>query len=321
MKTVKISCAIALLILVSFATAHPTESARKTKIGVMKFKVSKNLGEDFQTFIHDVFMDQMVQSGKYTVVDLEEIDRVLRYIAKSQPNISQKAARKQANNQLDIEKIYIGSLAKVGSKFYLTMKVLNLDLSVDRTARDSVDSEDQLEQSIMTIAQILLVGREEAMRLKVKAAAEARAKAEEEERKRTEAQRGKEVADDGRFVAYSKGVVIDTHTRLMWAARDNWIGISWSKAKAYCEDYRGAGYEDWRMPTTHDLVGIIDPSKKNKSEFNATKLIEVSSCCVWSSETYDSEAAYMDFSSGEMGLEPKSSSEKHLRALPVRPDK
>jgi uncharacterized caspase-like protein len=58
-----------------------------------------------------------------------------------------------------------------------------------------------------------------------------------------------EIRRDGRFIAYDNGTVMDTLTNLMWAAKDNGSDINWTDAKSYCENYRGGGYADWRMPT------------------------------------------------------------------------
>jgi hypothetical protein len=44
----------------------------------------------------------------------------------------------------------------------------------------------------------------------------------------------------------------------MWAAKDNGSPISWPEAKKYCENYRGGGYMDWRMPTQDELAGLYD---------------------------------------------------------------
>jgi hypothetical protein len=52
----------------------------------------------------------------------------------------------------------------------------------------------------------------------------------------------KEIKRDGRFIAYDDGTVLDTKTKLMWAARDNGSNINWANAKSYCENYRGGGY-------------------------------------------------------------------------------
>jgi peptidoglycan hydrolase-like protein with peptidoglycan-binding domain len=110
---------------------------------------------------------------------------------------------------------------------------------------------------------------------------------------------------DGRFVAYANGTVKDTKTDLMWASKDNGEDINWKDAKRYCENYRGGGYMDWRMPTLDELTGLYDKSE---------------SYCPWASETRDSEAAYFYFHSGLRTWNSQSAS-YHYRALPVRSDK
>jgi len=61
----------------------------------------------------------------------------------------------------------------------------------------------------------------------------------------------------GNIIAYNNGTVLDTRTNLMWAARDNGSDINWANAKSYCENYRGSGYTDWRMPKQDELAGFI----------------------------------------------------------------
>lgn len=61
-----------------------------------------------------------------------------------------------------------------------------------------------------------------------------------------------------RFMDAKEGVVLDTKTDLMWAARDNGSTINWYGAKSYCEGYKGSGYADWRMPTQNELAGMYE---------------------------------------------------------------
>jgi hypothetical protein len=154
-----------LVIFILLICCFSVHAGQKPKVGIMKFDVSENINPALQDFLYATLMDQMVKSQKYTVVDWEEIDRILQYIAKSQPNISEDAARQQALNQLGIQKMYIGSAAKVGSKYYLNVKVLNLDLSVDRTEREPASNEDDLERAIVYIAKLLLSSPKEAKNL------------------------------------------------------------------------------------------------------------------------------------------------------------
>lgn len=136
--------------------------------------------------------------------------------------------------------------------------------------------------------------RQELERLK----AEIERKRLEAERKRLEAEKKKlemaklppapslkEIARDGRFIAYDNGTVKDTRTGLMWAAKDNGKNITWYNAKRYCEDYRGGGYSDWRMPTQDELASLYDKNKKNRHGYYVTSLIDISGSCPWASET------------------------------------
>jgi hypothetical protein len=134
-----------------------------------------------------------------------------------------------------------------------------------------------------------------------------------------------EKARDGRFIAYDNGTVLDTSTNLMWAAKDNGSNINWANAKSYCENYRGGGYTDWRMPTQYELAGIYDAGKKSKNlptgdcrgGYHITKLIHLTCCCPWTSEWRDSQCGYFRFGSGTL-IWIDQSADIRLRALPVR---
>ncbi len=319
MKYLRLFFLVAVLISIPFTSCLAGES--KTKIGIMKFKVSQNLDPGLGVFLYESLMEKIVNSGKFTVVDWEEIDRVLSYIAKSQPNISEEAARKQAINQLGIRKMYIGSLNKIGKKYYVSIKVLNLDLTIERVEKLSVSSEDELELCITNLAGDLFLNRDE-VKARRKTQAEAERKKEEEERSRLEAKKGKEIGRDGRFVANSLGFVIDTQTGLMWAAKDNGCQIAWNGAKSYCESFRGADYADWRMPTSSELAELYGTgeayliSSNPKRNAKITNFIKITSSYLWASDTDGINAAVFSFHHGRWNWVAQSYSA--FRALPVR---
>ena len=136
----------------------------------------------------------------------------------------------------------------------------------------------------------------------------------------------KEIKRDDRFIAYDNGTVLDTRTNLMWAAKDNGSNINWANAKSYCENYRGGGYSDWRMSTQDELAGLYDAGKTQQNEANPqyplhlTKLIDVTACGPWASETRGSDAAFFDFCGGGRYWYPQSH-ESGIRVLPVRSGK
>jgi hypothetical protein len=135
----------------------------------------------------------------------------------------------------------------------------------------------------------------------------------------------KEINRDERFIAYDNGTVIDTLYGLMWAAKDNGSGINWNDAKYYCENYRGGGFTNWRMPTNQELEWLYEPSRgylvtpKNisKNIAHLTNLIQLSMYFVWSIKDSASGNNMIDFT---RGIQNKFSDNDAiwLRALPVR---
>ena len=103
------------------------------------------------------------------------------------------------------------------------------------------------------------------------------------------------------------------------------VPINWTNAKSYCENYRGGGYTDWRMPTQDELAGLYDKSMTYKSacgwDVHLTELIRLTCNAPWTSETRaetrGSVAAYFGFTNGNRYWSPQSVGGGY-RALPVR---
>ncbi len=119
----------------------------------------------------------------------------------------------------------------------------------------------------------------------------------------------KVIRNDGRFIAYDDGTVLDTVTALMWASADSKARVNWHDAKIYCENYRGGGYTDWRMPTEMELARLLN-----------TTQISVTYRYVWGQATDENSAPVADF----IGYGVSSILKTTLcscAALPVRSDK
>lgn len=137
-----------------------------------------------------------------------------------------------------------------------------------------------------------------------------------------------EIGRDGRFIAYDNGTVLDTQTNLMWAAKDNGSNINWQDARSYCENYRGGGYTDWRMPKQDELAALYDDTRTNANPpafgcsggYRVTSLIHLTCCCPWASETRGSDAAYFGFGNGPRAWLDQCYADG-IRALPVRSGK
>lgn len=91
-----------------------------------------------------------------------------------------------------------------------------------------------------------------------------------------------------RFEMVADGVK-DHEQQLIWANADNGSNITWDDARRYCLA-RGSG---WLLPSASALGSLYDASGAFRREWKltyvfanpATPLIQISSCCFWSSES------------------------------------
>lgn len=134
------------------------------------------------------------------------------------------------------------------------------------------------------------------------------------------------IARDGRFIAYSDAMVLDTETGLMWAAADSGGNQTWSNALIYCRNYRGGGYRDWRMPTAMELKTLYDKNqgylygRQTQWTVHLTELIHLSVPSIWSSDKNKDGAIRVNFIYGTENPTPMSggSLRRSVAALPVR---
>jgi len=65
---------VALLTVTASLSAQTNLTPAKTKIGIMKFEVAKDLNPSLSGLLYDTLTEQVVNSKKFTVVDWESID-------------------------------------------------------------------------------------------------------------------------------------------------------------------------------------------------------------------------------------------------------
>ena len=63
----------------------------------------------------------------------------------------------------------------------------------------------------------------------------------------------------------SKEVVIDTKRKLMWQDDESVKNVKkdWQGAIEYCKNLNFAGFDDWRLPSRMELLGITDKTKSD----------------------------------------------------------
>ena len=102
-----------------------------------------------------------------------------------------------------------------------------------------------------------------------------------------------EAARDGRLIAYTNGTVLDTTTNLVWAGTDFAGPFYHSQAVRYCEEYRGGGYKDWRMPTLDELETLYNENLINQHGYQVPKFVDIGSDYIWANNnSWGGQAAF-----------------------------
>ncbi|MCX5846804.1 MAG: caspase family protein [Deltaproteobacteria bacterium] len=244
--------------------------------------------------------------------------------------VKPKVSREAGNSQTP----QYGNIDGEGEFVFVTGNSNSTDVA-DSRAYDAIavegkkiDSEKQrlaVERKKLDAEKARLDALKEQQEEKARIAEEARRLEEEKERLRQDKERShtqsatvdstpaRITVKVGRFIAYDNETVLDTQTNLMWASKDNGSDINWANAKLYCENYRGGGFTDWRMPTQDELEGLYE-SGAHKDKIKITRWI-------WASETRGSKAAYFYFGFGVRHWYYHSLGDDAYRALPVRSGK
>jgi len=304
----------------SFAAEKKSKPEIKTVdnyVAIFDFEV-RDKDKDISRPLADKVIHEFSQSGKYEVIDRGNMNKILGEQKFQMSGCVAQECKVEAGQILGVGKIVNGSVGMVGKVYYLTLQLIDVKTGkVELSAEDECRCElEELLGSTTRLAKKLLGEKVEQPAAIVQKPATAAIA--------PPAAPAKETARDGRFIAYDNGTVSDTRTNLMWAAKDNGAGINWQDAKKYCENYRGGGYTDWRMPTLDELAGLYDTAKTYKSacgyDVHSTELIRLTCVAPWASETRGSVAAQFDLNGGGRYWFPPTTGPIY-RALPVRSGK
>jgi hypothetical protein len=115
-----------------------------------------------------------------------------------------------------------------------------------------------------------------------------------------------------------EGTVTDSATGLMWS-QDDVVGECTTQANAEqaCRDLRLGGFDDWRLPTIHELLTLVDYSRC-KPAIDVTRFPRCKSDWYWTSTPYASSSLFawiVHFNSGSACDVRRDSSYAFARAV------
>jgi hypothetical protein len=109
------------------------------------------------------------------------------------------------------------------------------------------------------------------------------------------------------YSANGNGTVNDNVTGLMWQQQDDGVARTWDAAITYCNNLVLASNSDWRLPTTQELLGIVDFGLAHPA-ISSSPFTSVKIDYYWSSSTVagtNDTASSVNFDTGKNTREGK----------------
>lgn len=272
-----------------------------------------NINPSYAQDLTSILVSEISKLGKYEVYSQENVRTLAGWTAERMQLGCTDTKCLTALGQMDITKLISGRVGKIGNRYSVSLNLFDTqNARAEKSVSEFGRSEDELIDLVQVAVQKLL--GVEVVPTKVEQS--------------PSPSLGSEIGGSGRFIAYNNGTVLDARTGLMWAAKDNGSDISWANAKSYCENYRGGGYTDWRMPMLDELAGLYDSRNSRKAACGgvdirvATELIDITCNWAWASGKGEYSLPGFNFAYGEQHrvYGPRFES-TYGRALPVRSGK
>jgi hypothetical protein len=117
------------------------------------------------------------------------------------------------------------------------------------------------------------------------------------------------------------GTITDHATGLMWQKGGSEEGITYYNAKDYIIKLnrdRFAGFSDWRLPTTPELLSLVEPERENENLF-IDSVFNYKQIWCWSSDILSSGGAWVvGFHFGDVQQRWLASRRPYVRAVRQR---
>lgn len=199
-------------------------------LAVATFDVTGNaVTKDEAEAITELYIAELVGTGKVSVVDRANFDKILKEMNFQDSYWSDSKKTVEVGNAVNAELIARGQIIKLGSKMYLTATIINAKTAnVLSSARKQFDSIDDIFGLLTAFAKDAVEG------LSIKIG---------------------DIGPGGGIVFYIEGKRCLECSDLLGEA-------NWEDAKKICKAYRGGGYSDWYLPTSEELNYIYQNLRK-----------------------------------------------------------
>lgn len=136
--------AIFALILFLSVLSFPTFAAEKPKnikridslIAVFDFDVQGNIDKGIARSLAESVRIEIVNSGKYEVIDRSNMDKILKEQAFQMTGCTAKNCAVEAGQMLGVGKVVAGTVGLIGKTYYITLSLVNVETGKTENIKD-----------------------------------------------------------------------------------------------------------------------------------------------------------------------------------------
>lgn len=210
---------VLLMLLVVTSVTFAQKSIAVSTFDVMGGAVTKDEAEA----ITELFISELVSTGKVNVVDRANFDKVIAEMKFQNSDWSNSEKTVSLGNAVNANLVIRGKIMKVGSSMYLSSTVIDLNTAnVLSSAREQFNSIDDIFGLLTNYANQTIEG----LSLKIG-----------------------DIGPGGGIVFYIEGKKAYEVSEILGEA-------NWETAKTMAKNFNGGGYSDWYLPT-RDLLNLV----------------------------------------------------------------
>jgi len=279
-----------IFFIFSFNLIFPGFSVSKEKLAIMNFKAWHNVKKTTVDSISAEVRARIRQLEAYDVLNRDDLNSLAEKASVIKKVDCENNSQCLINfiQKLGIKLMVSGFISKSGDKCSINLQLINTEIN-------NVAIQNTMEKKCECDKDELVKAAKEAAELLMEKKPQRNTAARTKTTGNINAEEKKSGRDD-RFITYDNDTVVDSNTGLMWSAEDNGSDIEWPDAKKYCENYRGGGHTDWRLPTLNELSTLYEPGTINDKsttwncskgfrEYHINNFFHITCCCMWASKT------------------------------------
>ena len=146
---------VALAALFVCGKAQAQEAAKKTPIAIMDMD-AKGVPASDASVVSDFLREEFLKTDKWEIIERGSMDKIMQEQKFQATGCTSMECAVELGKMLNVTKMVLGSLSKLGTKYYLTLRFVDVESSkVERAEKEEAGSLDEMSLVCKKLAQIL----------------------------------------------------------------------------------------------------------------------------------------------------------------------